>query len=156
MAEKSVKKTTVKKTVTKKAPTKTTKKVPLKTAPAKPVIADVKPCGCEKNCTCHEHCACHHKGGFFKRFILFLIIFALGFAAAKMCCCNKGCMFKPRPNFENGCLVVKCPKMQQMIPAMDANHDGCVSKEEFRAHRQQMKHKVKQPRHVEKTTPVAQ
>ena len=67
-------------------------------------------------------------------------------------------MFKQRPTFENGCLVVKCPKMQQMIPMMDANHDGCVSKEEFGAHRKQMKHKkhgpAKNPAHVE--SPVAQ
>ncbi len=164
MAEKSVKKTTAKKAVTKKTTAKktttkkvATKKTPVKKAPVAPVVADVKPCGCDKNCACqgncHEHCACHHKCGFFKKFILFLIIFALGFVAAKMCCCKQGCMFKQRPTFENGCLVVKCPKMQQMIPMMDANHDGCVSKEEFGAHRKQMKHKkhgpAKDQAHVE-------
>ena len=165
MAEKSVKKTTAKKAVTKKAPAKkTTKKTATKKAPVVASVVDVKPCGCDKHCACeghcHDNCACHHKCGFFKKFILFLIIFALGFVAAKMCCCKKDCMFKPRPNFENGCLVVKCPKMQQMMPMMDANHDGCVSKEEFRAHRKQMKHKkhgpAKKPAHVEMPTPVAQ
>ena len=165
MAEKSVKKTTAKKAVTKKTPAKktttkkvATKKAPVKKEPVASVVVDVKPCGCEKSCACHEHCACHHKGGFFKKFILFLIIFALGFASAKMCCCKQGCMFKPRPTFENGCLVVKCPKMQQMVPMMDANHDGCVSQEEFRAHHKQMKHKkhgpAKDQAHVE--APVAQ
>lgn len=163
MAEKSVKKTPAK-PAAKKTPVK--KPVAKKAAPKKTVksvsaapVVETMPCGCDKGCACgghcHEHCVCHHhKGGFFKKFILFLIIFALGFASAKMCCCKKGCAFGPRPNFENGCLVVKCPKMQQMVPMMDVNHDGCVSKEEFRAHRKQMKHAKPTP--ANKPAPIAQ
>ena len=143
MAKQTAKKTATKKTVAKKAAPKTAaKKTTTKTATKKVIVTPVvetMPCGCDKNCACGGNCHCgHHKCGFFKKLILFLVIFALGFASAKVCCCNKG-GYGPRPEFENGCLVIKCPKMAQMAPMMDANHDGCISKDEFRAFRKEMK-----------------
>ena len=159
MAEKSTKKVAAKKPVAKKTVSKpavakkpVAKKAPAKKAPAKKV-ADVKkvaaapvveklPCGCDKGCACGGECGCAKKkctfGRFLKKLILVMVIFALGFAAAKMCCCDKR-GGKPRPQFENGCLVVKCEKLQQMVPMMDTDADGCVTREEFRAARKMMK-----------------
>ena len=162
MAEKSVKKTVAKKapatkTVSKPATAKkpVAKKAAAKKASAAKKVADVKkitvetpvmekyPCGCEKNCACGgkcgEHKCCKSRcGGFFKKLILFLIIFALGFVAAKMCCCNRG-KIGPRPEFDNGCLVIKCPKMAEKAPMMDADHDGCITPAEFDIARKHMK-----------------
>ena len=153
MAEKTTKKVTVKKPVAKKTVSKpaAAKKPVAKKAPAKKAaevkktvaapVADKFPCGCDAGCACGGECACAKKkctfGRFLKKLILVLIIFALGFAAAKMCCCDKRAG-KPYPEFENGCLVVKCPKMAEKVPMMDANNDGCVSREEFRAARKAM------------------
>lgn len=143
MAEKTTKKTTVKKSVV----AKTVAKPTAKKTRTKKIVAPVveKPaCGCDKGCTCGNDCVCTKKkctfGRFLKKLIFVLIIFALGFAAAKMCCCDKHGKMGPRPQFENGCLVVKCPKMEKMVPVMDANKDGCVSHEEFRAMRKHKKH----------------
>ncbi|MEE1111055.1 MAG: EF-hand domain-containing protein, partial [Alphaproteobacteria bacterium] len=44
-----------------------------------------------------------------------------------------------RPQFENGCLVAKCPKMAQFAQKMDTNQDGCISKDEFRTAKKQFK-----------------
>lgn len=143
MAEKKVTKTVAKKATTKKP---AAKKTVAKKAPAKKTVAvkkvapvvemptpEVKPCPCGGNCKCHKH-------GAFKKFILILIIFSLGFASAKLCCCGKkfGKM-GPRPEFDNGCLVVKCPKLAAMVPMMDADQNGCVSKAEFKAAKKQMR-----------------
>lgn len=154
MAEKSTKKpvaktASAKKTVSKPAVAKkpVAKKAPAKkpAAPKKVVAAPVvekHPCGCDKGCACGGDCVCAKKkctfGRFFKKLILILIIFALGFAAAKMCCCKHG-KFGPRPKFDNGCLVIKCPKLAEMAPMMDINHDGCVSKEEFKVAKKHMR-----------------
>lgn len=154
MAEKKVTKTVAKKATAKKTVVKpAAKKTTVKKAPAKKTVAtkkvapvvemptpDVKPypCGCGHDCKCGGNCKCH-KGGFFKKFILILIIFALGFVSAKMCCCKKFGKMGPRPEFDNGCLVVKCPKLANMVPMMDADHDGCVTKEEFKAAKKQMR-----------------
>ena len=152
MADKTTKKTTVKKAVAKKTVSKpaATKKAPAKKAPVKKVAAPVVekyPCGCDKGCACGGECACAKKkctfGRFLKKLILVLIIFALGFAAAKMCCCDKRGKMGPRPEFENGCLVVKCPKMANMVPMMDTDANGCVTREEFKAAR---KHHRRAPR----------
>ena len=148
---------TTKKTVAKKAPAKKTtvkKTVAVKSAPKKTVtkkavaaapVAEKFPCGCDKNCACggncaeHKHCKCH-KCGFVKKLILFLVIFALGFAVASMTQCDKRGKMGPRPEFnENGCLVVKCPKMAEKMPMMDANQDGCVTKAEFKAAKKHMR-----------------
>lgn len=162
MAEKTTKKVTVKKPVAKKTVSKTTtakkpvaKKAPVKKVATAPVVEKF-PCGCDAGCACGGECTCAKKkctfGRFLKKLILVLIIFALGFAAAKMCCCDKPGKMGPRPEFENGCLVVKCPKLAEMVPMMDTNHDGCVSREEFRAMRKHAKrpgHQVPAPQMAE-------
>lgn len=140
-------KTTAKKPVAKKTVVKTAvKKTPAKKTPVKksaPVIEKL-PCGCDKNCACagkcheHGHCKCHH-GGFWKKLVLFIIVFSLGFACAKLCPCNKKQSKMPRPEFDNGCLVVKCPKMAQMVPMMDTDKNGCVSVDEFKASKKNMR-----------------
>ena len=157
MAEKSVKKTATKKTVAKKSVSKpavakktTVKKATKVVAPA----VETYPCGCNAGCACGGHCAehscCGKKkcsfGRFLKKLVVFLIIFALGFATAKMCCFNKSGKMGPRPEFENGCLVIKCPKMAERAEMMDTNKDGCINREEFRAARKMFKHK---PWHAE-------
>lgn len=137
MAEKSVKQNTAKKTVSKSVATKkaTVKKVAPKKVAAAPVI-EAHECGCAHGCACHGHCG-HHKctfGRFVKKLIVFLVIFAMGFAAAKLCNMRHHPKM-PRPEFENGCLVVKCPKMADKMATMDTNNDGCISHDEFRAAR---------------------
>ena len=160
MAEKLVKKTATKKPVAKKTVSKpataknaAAKKTPVKktTKVVEPVV-ETYPCGCKAGCACGGHCAehvcCEKKkctfGRFLKKVIVFLIIFAMGFAAAKICCFNKPGKMGPRPEFENGCLVIKCPKMAERAEMMDTNKDGCINREEFRAAR---KHFKKGPRH---------
>ncbi len=150
MAEKT-KKTAAKTTATKKPTVKSasvkktvTKKVaPAKKAPVKKVTAPVvemHPCGCGKTCPCNGNCECKkHHCGFWKKLIVVLIFFALGFAAAKMMPCPKrGKM--PKPEFANGCLVVKCPKIAEKLPQIDINADGCVDKAEFKAFKKKMRH----------------
>lgn len=141
---KQVAKTTAKKTVTKKTATKpVAKKSTAKKVVVEPMVEKLA-CGCDKNCACagkcheHGHCKCHHCG-FWKKLLLFVIVFALGFASAKLCCCHKRHKMMPRPEFDNGCLVVKCPKMAQMVPMIDTDHDGCITAEEFKASRKQMR-----------------
>lgn len=139
MAEKSIKKPATKKTVAKKTVTKpaATKKAPAKKVVSAPVV-EMHECGCAHGCACHGHCCGKKKctfGRFLKKLVVFLIIFALGFATAKLCCFDKRGKMPFRPVFENGCLVVKCPKMADKVAAMDINHDGCVNREEFRAAR---------------------
>lgn len=142
MPEKSVKKTATKKPVAKKVVAKpvTVKKPVAKKAPVKkaPIVEPMPACGH----ACCE-CACAKKkcafGSFLKKFIVFLIVFGMGFATAKMCCMGPRGKMAPRPEFENGCLVVKCPKMAEKVAMMDADKDGCVTRAEFREARRQMK-----------------
>ncbi len=154
MAEKTTKKATTKKTVAKKTVSKpaVAKKPAVKKTPAKKVAAPVVdkfPCGCDKGCACGGECVCAKKkctfGRFLKKLILFLVIFALGFVAAKMCCCDKRGKMGPRPEFENGCLVVKCPKLAEKVPMMDVDNDGCVTKMEYKAARKHMKRRAPRP-----------
>ncbi len=143
MPEKSVKKTATKKTVAKKVVSKpaTVKKPVAKKAPVKkaPVVEPMHS-ACQHTCC---ECACAKKkcafGSFLKKFIVFLIVFGMGFATAKMCCMGPRGKMAPRPEFENGCLVVKCPKMAEKVAMMDADKDGCVTRAEFREARRQMK-----------------
>lgn len=158
-AKSTVKKATVKpvakKTTVKPAAKKpTVKKVAAKKVAAKKVdapeleqVAPVvetndTPCACGKNCECGADCKCARRGSKFGRFLLKLIIvlfvFALGFAAAQFC--NRdGCGFRcPRADFDNGCLEVssvKCPRLQNLLPTMDADQDGCITRQEFAAAR---------------------
>lgn len=149
MAEKSIKKPATKKTVAKKTVSKPAapKNVAAKKAPAKKVmsapVVEMHECGCAHGCACHGHCCGKKKcsfGRFLKKLVVFLIIFALGFATAKLCCFDKRGKMSFRPEFENGCLVVKCPKMADKVAMMDINKDGCVNREEFRAARKMKGH----------------
>ncbi|MBQ2017735.1 MAG: hypothetical protein II208_04400 [Alphaproteobacteria bacterium] len=145
MAEKSVKKSAPKKSTAKKTVAKpaTAKKTAVKKVAPAPVV-EMHECGCAHGCACHGHCG-HKKctfGRFVKKLIIFLIIFAMGFATATFYPMKKYAKMPPRPEFENGCLVVKCKKMAEMVPMMDTNKDNCVNREEFRAARKMM-HKNK-------------
>ena len=107
-------------------------------------------CGCGANCECAKKCACGCRAGrFVKKLIVVLIIFALGFAAARVCCgcCQKGMKHRaPRMHYVEGCLdvaSVKCPKLAAALPAMDINQDGCITREEFRAVKRHMRAEVR-------------
>lgn len=132
----AAKKPTVKKVATKKVDAPELEQV----APV--VETNDTPCACGKNCECGADCKCARRGSKFGRFLLKLIIvlfvFALGFAAAQFC--NRdGCGFRcPRADFDNGCLEVssvKCPRLQNLLPTMDADQDGCITRQEFAAAR---------------------
>ena len=149
MAEKTkktvAKKPTTKKTTVKAAPAKKTvakKTAPAKKSPVKKVeapVVEMHTCGCGHSCPCGGNCECKkHHCGFWKKLVVVLVFFALGFAAAKMMPCPKrGKM--PKPEFENGCLVVKCPKIAEKLPQIDVNSDGCVDKAEFKAFKKEMR-----------------
>lgn len=135
----TVKKATVKKTASKKPATK------------KIVVEEVNEFVPEKHeCACGHDCKCGCHGGsrfgrFLKKLIFFLIIFALGFGAAKLC--DNGSDFRgPHAKFRNGCLVVssvKCPQLQALLPVMDMNQDGCISRAEYRAVRNEFRAQVR-------------
>lgn len=119
--------------------TKTTKRTVKKAAPVAAKAPEMHECQCGAAC----QCGCHH--GKFKKFIVLLIVFLLGFAVAKITCCHKKHFMpmvpKMHPVFQNGCLdmaSVKCPKMIEMLQASEANVDGCITKEEFRAMKKAM------------------
>lgn len=69
--------------------------------------------------------------------------FLLGFLVSQLfcCCCKK---HQPKLQFnENGCVVVesiKCPKMLEELPMIDADHDNCITKAEMRAAKRAMRH----------------
>ncbi len=159
MATKTTKKPAAK-PVAKKAPAK--KVVVKKTAVKKPAtekkIVAAAPvaheCHCGHTCKCSEpcKCACHSGckfGRIVKKLIVFLVIFALGFAAAKFCpCAKKGPWMRgPRVEFTNGCLdtaSVKCQKLLEALPAMDINQDGCITRDEFRAVKREMRREIRE------------
>lgn len=155
MAQKPVKKTaakTVAKPAAKKAPVKkVAAKKTAKTVENNVVMPAVETydCGCAKGCACGGNCGCHGGftfGRFIKKLIIALIIFALGFAAAKMCCGGKYGMRGPRAHFVNGCLdtaSVKCPKMLEILPAMDINQDGCITREEYKAVKKELRREMR-------------
>lgn len=161
----TTKKTTVKKPVAKTAAAKktTVKKTVAKKAPVKKVIAPVVPethaCGCNHACPCGGDCACAKKkctfGKFLKKLILIMIIFALGFVSAKMCCGKKMWNMPAHPEFDNGCLVVKCPKLAEMAPMMDADKNGCVTKQEFAAAKRANRPERRHPKHRPAPAPQA-
>lgn len=135
MPAKTTKKTTVKKPVAKKA---TVKKAATKKVVAEEVkefVPETHECACGHECKCGCHGGCGSKfGRFLKKLIIALVIFALGFAAAKMC--DHGRYYRAaRVDFNNGCLdvaSVKCPALAEKLPLMDINKDGCISKEEYK------------------------
>lgn len=124
---------------------KTTKKMPAKKAVVKsaPVM--------EHKCACGEPCRCHCHGGahFIKHLIVWAIIFALGMVAGKMLPCGHGFKHMPKmhPVFVNGCLdmsSIECPKMQEKLAAADMNGDNCVSVEEYRAVKKEMRKEMRE------------
>lgn len=123
----------------KKAPKKTIKR----TAPkVMPVHADAHMCHCGDACKCGCRC------GKFKKFVVLLIVFLLGFAVAKMTNCRKGPdMYKKRtqerhPVFVNGCLDMESvisKKIREALQNSNVGADGCVTIAEYKAIRMGMK-----------------
>lgn len=125
------------------------KKAPAKKAPAKKIVAKpavtaapvaAAPAACPQSCGCG--CKCGGFGRFLKKLIVFLVIFALGFVAAKFCDHGKEFRRGMHPEFVNGCLDVtkiKCPEMAAKVAAMDTDANGCVTREEFRAAKKAMR-----------------
>ena len=139
------------KRVAKKAPAK---KMAKPAVVAKPVFADIpepdRYCHCTKrkrNCilTC-----------------VATIFFLLGFFTYHLFFCPQAPHFKPHTQFVNGCMdvaSVKCPKLLEDIPMIDADHDGCVTKAELRAAKKAMRHHkrpapVEEPAVVDAIAPV--
>lgn len=146
MAKKPVKKAAApKKPVAKKTVAKkpVAKKVAPAAAPVAPVVAPTCAAGC--GCGCKRGGFCR----FVKKLIVFIIIFALGFTVAKMCPCGKRMHRGPQmpmPEFVNGCLdlsSVKCPEMAEKVTLADANADGCITSEEFKSFRKEMRKNCK-------------
>ena len=164
MAQKTVKKAAAK-PVAKKAPVKkvAAKKPAAKKATVKEVkmvapVMEQHACGCGADCHCCGGCKCGASkfGRFVRKLVVFLVIFALGFAAAKLCCCGPR-HHGPRMHFVNGCLdaaSVKCPKLAAALPAMDINQDGCITRDEFRQVKRNMRAEIReiQVQEVEENT----
>ena len=150
---KTTKKVATKKTVAKKAPAKKSTTKPAVTAA--PVIEIPEP---------SRYCHCTKR----KRNIILTCVFTgsfiLGFVVAQFFCFC-GCDHHkraPKIEFVNGCADVasiKCPKMLENLPTIDADHDGCVTKTELRAAKKAMRHHKKhapaeQPAVVDAIAPV--
>lgn len=106
-------------------------------------------CGCGSACACHGNrggCQCGGGcWGFIKKLFWFFVIFALGFVAC-MCVCRYGHHGHKGPKmpveFVNGCLDVskiKCAEFAQRVMVADVNNDNCISREEYRAFKKQMR-----------------
>lgn len=121
---------------TKKTTKRTTTKRVVKPAPAKAPELHEFHCGCK--CTPLKK-ACYLGG----MFILgFLVAFFL------VCPCHKHGPKMPRihPVFVNGCLdmeSIKCPKMQEELAMADVDGNGCVTEEEFRATKREMRREMR-------------
>jgi len=127
-AKKTTKKTIVKKTAVKSAP----------------VMEH------EHKCPCGEGCHCHGRAHWVKHIVVWAIIFALGMVCGKMFCCggHHGMKHMPKMNpvFENGCLKmdsIDCPMMREKIKAADVNGDECISLEEYKAAKSEMKKEMR-------------
>ncbi|MCL2538063.1 MAG: hypothetical protein FWE52_01115 [Alphaproteobacteria bacterium] len=83
------------------------------------------------SCACDSGCKCK---SWFWKIVLWIVIFAIGFCAGKMCC-MKHMMWKKQFTFDaNGCLDVSKlrGKMAAKIAAADLNNDGCITKVELK------------------------
>jgi len=84
--------------------------------------------------------------------------FIIGFLVSQLFFC--GCCHKkhiPRVQFVNGCVdvtTVKCPKMLEDLPVIDADHDGCITKKELRAAKKMMRRHAKPAPDAEPTVNV--
>lgn len=163
MAQKTVKKAPAKRPAAKKATVKKT----TRTAPVvEEMVIDDAPhmhqdpehhchhdggkCTCGHggvDCGCHGNCGCHSGGcwGFIKKLFWFLVIFALGFAAC-LCVCSYGHRGHRGPKmpveFVNGCLdtsKIKSAEFAEKVMTADVNNDNCISREEYRAVKKQMR-----------------
>ena len=134
---------------------KTTKKVAAKRPVVKAAPVMEHKCECGENCKCH----CHGRAHWIKHIIVWAIIFALGMVAGKLLCCDghHGAKRMPKlnPVFVEGCLdmqSIDCPKMQEKLSVADVNGDNCISIEEYKAIKKEMKkshkgfRKFKEPR----------
>lgn len=122
---------------------KTIKKTAVKKAAVK--VAPVK----EHKCECGEHCHCHGSAHWVKHIVVWAIIFALGMVCGKMfCCCGHGMKHMPKmqPVFVNECLdmeSIKCPKMQEKLATADIDGNGCISVEEYKAVKKEMRKEMR-------------
>lgn len=120
---------------------KITKKTTARKNFVKPAPVMENKCACGKNCNCH----CHGTAHWIKHIIVWAIIFALGMVCGKMMCgCHHGMKHMPKMNpvFENGCLKmdsISCPKMAEKLMAGDVNGDECISIEEYKAVKKEMR-----------------
>lgn len=151
------KKPAAKKVATKKVVKTSTKPAAVKAPKATEMVSPaMHTCGCQNhdchcgsNCQCGDKCKC--RGGKFariiKKLIIALILLAIGFVAGSHLSGPRGPR-GPRIDFApNGCMVeesVKCPKLIEALPAMDINQDGCITREEFRAVKQQMRREIRE------------
>jgi len=135
-------------------PTKTVKKTPAK-KPAKKVVKPVaapKPVAAEIPAPVH-YCQCTRR----KKIFILTCTFIAGFLVSQLFCFC-GCPHHkrmPRPHFVNGCMdvaSVKCPKLLENLPNIDANGDGCITRAELRASKKHAKHHHEKPAPVEEPT----
>lgn len=145
-------KKTATKTVAKKAPAKKAVKKAVKPVVAKPVVADIP--APERYC----HCTKRKRNTILT--CTFIGSFLLGLLTYHLLFCPAHPHFGPRIEFVNGCANVesiKCPKMLQELPMIDADHNGCVTREELRAAKKEMRHHKKpagEPAVVDAIAPV--
>ena len=136
-------------------PTKTVKKTPAK-KPAKKVVKPVvapKPAAAEIPLP-DPYCHCTKRKRNMILTCVFICSFLLGFFTYHFFFCPNHPHFKPRMHFVNGCLEeqsVKCPKMLEALPAMDADNNGCITRAELRAAKRAMRH-----HHEEAPAPVVE
>ena len=129
--------------------------MPVKKIAMKPVPVVEQKCACGENCNCH----CHGRAHWVKHVIAWAIIFALGVVCGKMINCGHGHhKFMPQKNpvFINGCLdmsSIECPKMQEKIMAADVDGNECISIEEYKAMKKEMRKEMKKFGHDPKPQP---
>ena len=131
-------------------PAKKTKKITkttVKKSTVKPEPAMDHTCLCGERCNCH----CHGYAHWVKHVVAWAIIFALGMVCGKMICgCNHHGKYIPKlnPVFENGCLQmdsIECPKMTEKLMAADVNGDNCISMQEYKAVKVEMRKEMRKP-----------
>ena len=125
---------------------KTVKKTTVKRTSVKPAPVMEHKCACGENCNCH----CHGSAHWIKHIIVWAIIFALGMVCGKMMCgCHHGMKHMPKMNpvFENGCLKmdsIDCPMMREKLVAADVDGNECISIEEYKAIKKEMKKEMRE------------
>ncbi|MDR1361240.1 MAG: hypothetical protein LBJ18_02940 [Rickettsiales bacterium] len=141
----------IKKTTTAKVAPKTAAKPAVKTAaktasPAAQIkAAPVAAAPIAATPCCGGNCGCGCRKRFWKKLLLIVIVFALGWAACCCFCCGKnGHKFGGRAHFAemftDGCLdlsKIQCPEKLAQIEAVaataDADKDGCITPAELKA-----------------------